>query len=411
MRILFLHQSFPGQFRHLVRHFADTGCDVTFITQPNGNHMTGIRRVNYEPNREPMGSTHHYIRDTERSVLYGQGAVRAAIQLAQAGWIPDIIVGHNGWGELLFLKEVFPDTPMLGYFEFYYHANGVDLNFDPEFQTEIDDAMRVRMKNTVNLLGLETCDAGLSPTLWQKSLYPVSAQSKIRVIHDGIDTLTTRPDDNAVLTLPDGTTLSRQDEILTYVARNLEPYRGIHTFLRALPELLARRPNARVVIVGGDGISYGRPSADGRSYREILLDEISIDLDRVHFLGQVSYEQFLQVLQISRLHVYLTYPFVLSWSMLEAMSAGCVVLGSATPPVQEVIEDGRNGFLTNFFDHGALATRAAELLADHSSLSAIRAAARHTVVERYDLHTRCLPQHLGFIDELRRGFRGRGSRH
>jgi glycosyltransferase involved in cell wall biosynthesis len=255
-----------------------------------------------------------------------------------------VIYAHTGWGESLFLKEVWPQAKLLGYFEFYYHPQGADCGFDPEFSSVfLQDAMRIRAKNASQLLALEQADLGVSPTQWQWSTFPSVYQDRISVIHDGIDTVRVRPDAAVKMQFArDNLTLTVRDEVITFVSRNLEPCRGYHRFVRSLPEIMVRRPKAHVLIVGGDGVSYSAPPAEGLSYRQIFLEEVKeqVDWNRVHFLGKIPYADFLCVLQLSSVHVYLTYPFVLSWSMLEAMAAQALVVGSATAPVTEVIRHG-----------------------------------------------------------------------
>jgi len=322
-----------------------------------------------------------------------------------------MILGHNAWGETLYLKDVFPDAPLLACFEFYYGASGRDVSFDPEFPDSLNARLRLRTLNAVNLMGLDAADLGHTATEWQHSTYPPRYRDMISVAHEGIDTGRVKPDRDAKLILPDGRTLTREDEIVTYVARNLEPYRGFHVFMRALPEIQRRRPGAHVVIVGGDDVSYGRAPANGRTWRQVMLAEVGsmLDLSRVHFLGRVPYDRYLKVLQVSSAHVYLTYPFVLSWSMLEAMAAGGVVVGSATPPVKEVIRDGENGLLADFFDTEAIAEKVESVLADPQRMEALRASARQTIVEKYDRATVCLPRQLRLIYGLTHGGPGQAS--
>ena len=404
MKILFVHQNFPGQYRHLAIHLAAVpGNQVVAITQRRDMQLPGVKNIVYKPQREVTPQMHHYLRKTEADVLNAQSVARAALGLKRSGFVPDIMLGHNGWGEILYLKDMFPQTPLLGYFEFFYRFSGADVGFDPGEALTFDTAPRIRTKNLGNLLGLDAADAGQCPTLWQKSTYPERYHPMLRVIHEGIDTDLALPDAKARLTLPAlGIDLAAGDEVVTYVARNLEPYRGFPSFMRSLPAILERRPNAHVLIVGGDDVSYGARLPKGQSYRQLLRDELgdTLDLRRVHFLGKVPYPVFLKILQISRVHVYLTYPFVLSWSMLEAMAAGCLLVASRTAPVEEVIRDGENGLLVDFFKPVEIAERVVTALEDRTLFTALRENARRTIIEKYDLKTICLPQQLAMIGEV-----------
>lgn len=404
MKILFVHQNFPGQYRHLAIHLAAVpGNQVVAITQRRDMQLPGVKNIVYKPQREVTPQMHHYLRKTEADVLNAQSVARAALGLKRSGFVPDIMLGHNGWGEILYLKDVFPQTPLLGYFEFFYRFSGADVGFDPGEALTFDTAPRIRTKNLGNLLGLDAADAGQCPTLWQKSTYPERYHPMLRVIHEGIDTDLALPDAKARLTLPAlGIDLAAGDEVVTYVARNLEPYRGFPSFMRSLPAILERRPNAHALIVGGDEVSYGVRLSKGQSYRQLLLDELgdTLDLRRVHFLGKVPYPVFMRILQISRVHVYLTYPFVLSWSMLEAMAAGCLLIASRTAPVEEVIHDGENGLLVDFFKPVEIAERVVTALEDRTLFTALRENARRTIIEKYDLKTICLPQQLAMIEEV-----------
>ena len=324
MIALFIHQNFPGQYRHIVRSLADSPNNtVHFITQPNRNEMVGVEKVIYTIPPMPRLNCHPFTLDFDVAVRHGMAVVEACQGLLARGIRPDIICGHSGWGELLFIKDIFPDVPILTYFEFYYHFNHVDVGFDSEFPSGNVDAFRLRAKNAVNLLSFDSADWGNAPTQWQKQTYPPEMRSRISVIHEGVDTNLVRPNPDAWLFLKRGNIrLSVHDEVVTYVARNLEPYRGFHIFMRAVSEILRRRPRTHVVIIGADGVSYGSPAPPGTSYRDMMLDELGLRVEsRIHFLGQVPYDAYLNLLQVSSAHIYLTYPFVLSWSFLEAMSA------------------------------------------------------------------------------------------
>lgn len=403
MKILLIHQNFPGQYLHLARHLgAQQGNEVVFLTQRKVGSLPGVKKLVYAPKRKPSRQTHHYLRETEAGVLNAQEVARAALSLRNASFVPDVMLGHNGWGEIWYLKDIFPKSPLIGYFEFFYRTEGADVEFEPGVSEQLDTAPRLRTKNAGNLLGLEAADLGQCPTRWQQSLYPERYHSMLRVIHEGVDTRAVKPDPAAKLKLPgSGREFTGTDEIVTYVARNLEPYRGFQVFMRSLPAILSRRPKAHVLVVGGDEVSYGIRLPKGKTYREEMLKELggSLDLSRVHFLGRVPYPVFLTLLQISRAHVYLTYPFVLSWSMLEAMSTGCLVIGSKTAPVEEVLRHGENGLLVDFFDTAGIADAVVDALANPGAYRAIRERARRTVIEGYDLHTLALPAQLKLVRE------------
>lgn len=403
MRILFVHQNFPGQYLHLARHLgAQPGNEVVFLTQRKDGALPGVKKVVYAPKRKPFPQTHHYLREAEAGVLNGQEVARAALALKNTGFVPDVMLGHNGWGEIWYLKDIYPNTPLIGYFEFFYRTEGADIEFEPGVADQLDTAPRLRTRNVGNLLGLEAADLGQCPTRWQQSLYPERYRSMLRVVHEGIDTRVVCLNPAAKLKLPGSEReLTIQDEVITYVARNLEPYRGFQVFMRSLPAILARRPNAHVVIVGGDDVSYGIRLPEGKTYRAEMLKELgdTLDLSRVHFLGRVPYATFLTVLQISRAHVYLTYPFVLSWSMLEALSAGCLVIGSKTAPVEEVLRHRENGLLVDFFGTAGIADAVVDALANPGAYRAIRERARRSVIEAYDLHSLALPAQLKLVRE------------
>lgn len=401
MNWLFIHQNFPGQYVHVARHLAAAGDRVVFITQQRERELQGVRKIVYAPQPRAAG-VHPFVGDINAAVENGLAVARICEDLKRQGFTPDLVAGHNGWGEILYVKDCWPSVPLLGYFEFFYRAHHSDLDFDPEFPPNPTDGMRIRTRNAINLLGLETADWGQTPTEFQRGLYPERYRRGISVIHEGIDTAQIRPDASTRLWLSGGLSLSRSDLLITYSARNLEPYRGFHVMMRTLPRLLERHPTARVLITGGNEVSYGRRPTTAANWRQQLLAELAgkLDLRRVHFLGRLNYPQYLAMLQISSVHIYLTYPFVLSWSLLEAMAAGCTVVASRTAPVEEVIRDGDNGYLVDFFDSDALAERVGEILLHRDGQDRIRDAARQTVVERFDLATKCLPAYLALLRRL-----------
>ena len=405
MNILFIHQNFPGQFGKLAEKLAENSENrVVTLGEKKKNkrfRKPGVIDYWYEKPSISSSDTHAYLRLMDTNVRRGQAVYRALRALRKRGENPGIVVVHPGWGESLFIKDIFPQAKVILYCEFYYSSCGGDFGFDQEKEPNEDAYLRIRIKNATQLLALENFDAGYSPTQWQKKRFPDFVQDKIRCIHDGVDTVKVFPNPEASLKIGEnGPGITPDDEVLTYCARNLEPHRGFHIFMRALPEILERRPECRVNIVGGDEVSYGRYLPMGQTYREKMIAETGLDSDRVHFLGRVPYAKYLSMLQCSTVHAYLTYPFVLSWSAVEAMSAGCLIVGSDTEPVREVIQDGKNGFLVDFHDSDAFADKIVWALENREEMSGIRAAARQTVVDKYNFETRSLPSLLELIEEF-----------
>ncbi|OKH27257.1 glycosyltransferase family 4 protein [Chroogloeocystis siderophila] len=399
MRILFLHTNFPAQYRHIAQVLAsDPNNQVVFCTKNQDVSLPNIYKAIFEPSRNPHPSTHHYVRPLESAVLHGQAVYKIAEQLKARQFIPDVICGHSGWGPTLFVKDAFPNTPLICYFEWFYHARGSDADFDPSDPLNIDDIARIRIKNAPILIDLYSCDRGLSPTYWQRAQFPPEFHSKISVLHDGVDTEYFKPKPGVKLVLPN-LDLSGVDELVTYVARGMEPYRGFPQFIEAIAYIQERRPNCHVVIVGSERVCYGKSLPDGESYKEFMLKKVPLDLSRVHFTGSLPYNQYLQVIQASSAHVYLTRPFVLSWSMIEAMSTGCLVIGSNTAPVAEVIQDGENGLLVDFFAPQQIADRVDQVLDHPTRMAELRAKAREKVLERYALAD-LLPKHLEMIESV-----------
>jgi glycosyltransferase involved in cell wall biosynthesis len=408
MNLLFIHQNFPGQFKFLAPTLAARGHCVIAMTMQKvkATIWQGVTLVPYATSRGTTPGVHPWMSDFETKTIRGEACFLAALQLREQGFTPDMIVAHPGWGESLFLKEIWPSVRLGIYCEFYYHPEGADVGFDPEFPPrDVGDVCRLRLKNLNNLLHFEIADAGLSPTHWQASTFPSSFRDRIAVIHDGINTDAIAPNPTVSLTLNNRLQLTRGDEIITFVNRNLEPYRGYHIFMRALPEILQRRSQARVLIVGGDEVSYGAPPEDGGKWKDIFVKEVhpqigDEDWARVHFLGNLPYQHFIPLLQLSRVHVYLTYPFVLSWSLLEAMSAGCAIIASDTQPLREAIIEDETGRLVDFFDTAGLADAVCQLLDDPCARDRLGAQARHFAQCHYDLKTICLPKQLEWVETL-----------
>jgi len=416
MNILFIHQNFPGQFKFLAPALVKLRHRVLAMTLQKIEATTwqGVELISYKTNRITTPKVHPWVGDFETKTIRAEACFRAALEMKANGFTPDIIVAHHGWGESLFLKEVWPQSKMGIYCEFFYHPHGADINFDPEFPSlDPGEACRVQLKNLNNLLHFEVADAGISPTHWQASTFPEAFRNHISVIHDGIDTNAVAPNPNVSLSLKRSSgedfKLTRNDEVITFVNRNLEPYRGFHTFMRALPELLRARPNARVLLVGGDDVSYGtRPDEKkygASKWKDVFINEVRSqisdqDWERVHFLGHIPYKYFIPLLQLSTVHVYLTYPFVLSWSLLEAMSAGCAIVASDTHPLKEAIVHNETGLLTSFFDPASLVECVVKLLDSPKERQRLGKNARKFAQSNYDLQNTCLPKQIEWVTGL-----------
>lgn len=412
MKILFIHQNFPAQFKHLAPVLARNPANqvMAMIAQKTElREWQGVKLIPYRFQRGTTPNVHPWVSDFETKTIRGEACFRAALELRRSGFTPDVIVTHPGWGESLFLKDVWPSAKLGMYCEFFYQAQGLDVGFDPEFPPKDEgDACRLRLKNLNNLVHFRIADAGISPTHWQASTFPEDFRQRITVIHDGIDTTSITPNPHVNLTTNGASgshVLTKEDEVITFVNRNLEPYRGYHIFMRALPALLKRRPNARVLIVGGDDVSYGARAPAGQKWKDIFINEVrplitDDDWGRVHFFGNIPYHHFIPLLQLSTVHVYLTYPFVLSWSLLEAMSVGCAIVASNTQPLREAIEHDQTGRLVNFFDTNQLTDEICALLDDPETRSRLATNAREFAVSHYDLHSICLPKQLQWIDAL-----------
>ncbi len=390
VKFLFIHQNFPGQFLHIVRHLAASNQhEVVFITEPNENYINGVRKVPYMKPPPAAAEAHAAARELDGGVRRAEIVAHTADNLRQLGFEPDIVIGHHGWGEMLNLRDVWPKVPMLGYLEFYYQPIGIDVGFDPEFPVPVADFPRIRAKNAINHIALNLGGEGQSPTEWQLSTYPAWARSQINLVWEGVDLDVCRPNPKirrAPLVIGD-MTIEPTDRLVTYVSRDLEPYRGFPLMMRAIPHLLRARKDIKVVMVGGDGVSYGNAPAGGGTWREVMSREIGRGLDpaRVVFPGRIPYAMYLSMLQRSDAHVYLTYPFVASWSLREAMATGCAIIGSDSQPVREFITDGENGLLTSFFDPPGLARTVIKVLDDTALNERLRASARRYAEARLSM--------------------------
>ena len=406
-QILFIHNNFPAQFGFLVRHLQAQGHRCAAIASNTGRAVPGVTLTTWRLARGTSPGIFSPATRAEADMLRGVAAAREAVALRDSGFSPDLVVAHPGWGESLFVAEVFQSARQILYGEFYYRSSGGDVGFDPEFgKPSLDEAIRVHAKNATGLLAYSQADRIVSPTRFQGSLLPEMVQDRVRVIHEGVDTQAVRPDGNRPgrIVLPGGVVLDGTGPVVTFVNRRFEPMRGFHTFMRALPALLERVPNAQIVLIGADHpATYGAPAGEGTTWKARLMAELEgrLDLSRVHFTGTLPLAEMHALMRISRAHVYLTYPFALSWSCLEAMALGCLVVGSRTAPVEEVIEHGRNGLLVDMFDAPALAECLVEVCGrPREAFAQLRVAARQTILDRFDRARVCEPAWTGLVEEV-----------
>ena len=400
MKILFTHRVFPGQFRNLLARLTkDQRNQIKFLAfQLHEAPDPALDVIRYQPARKAGDSTHPCVMSTEEAVLFGQAAYRAALRLKEQGFYPDVIFGHSGWGPTLYLRDLFPRTTFLAYFEWFYRARGSSHGFHPNIPLTPEFEQQIRTKNVPILMDLAAAQAGVTPTHWQRQQFPAEYRHKIEVIHDGVDTEFFSPARQDLYLPRLGLDLRGKKQIVTYVATGMEPMRGFPEFMKMVSWLQRRFPHCEVVVVGEDRTEYSNPLASGKTYRQLMLELLPFDLSRLHFTGRLSLEEYRHVLQASAVHVYLTFPFILSWSALEAMSCGCLVVGSATPPVQEVIKDKTNGLLVDFFDVRGLAERVAMVLDNPAAFDFLRENARETVLQKYDSRL-MLERQLNFVQQ------------
>ncbi len=406
MKLLFVHQNMPGQYRELTQWLGASGeHEIYFLTcRQKPPPIKGVKPVIYKVHHKPDAKAYKLSTNWEAAAGYGFGCAQAAKQLRdKTGFVPDIIIGHAGWGELSFIKQVYPDVPVIGFFEYYYNMTGGIVGFDPEAPTNEHTPFIQMAHNVTHLVNIEVADLGHVPMFWQRDRFPESFHDKLYVCHDGIRTDKLRPNPDVSLSLGRlERPLTRDDEVITYLSRNLEKARGFHQFMRALPEILAARPKARVVVVGGNDTSYGGKSDHPGGLRGQMEEEIGnhIDWSRVHFLGRVPYNHFQEIVQISRCHIYLSAPFVLSWSLLEAMSMSATIVASDVAPVREAMTHGETGLLVDFFNPDAIAGQVIDVCRQPEKYAHIGPNARAHVVKNYDFLNVCLPEHIRQINAL-----------
>lgn len=384
--VLFVHNNFPAQFRDLALGLLARGVPCCAIGQDHAGVMAQVRTARYSLPRGSTPGIYPLAVRAEADLIRGRTAYDAAKALQAEGWDPEIIVGHPGWGEMTFLREAFPNARQVAFAEYYYRGRGMDVGFDTEFfPFEQESVFRAEAKNAVMGLAYAEADAIVSPTEFQASALPRPFRERARVIHEGVDVEAIHPAPAEAFTLDDGRVIAPGAPVITHVNNNMEPLRGLHILARALPRVLEAMPDAQVLIVGDAAKRpYGGQAPDERTWRDVCFDGVAYDPARVHFLGRVPHERMLSALRLGVAHVYYTYPFVLSWSLVEAMASGCYVIGSDTPPLHDAIEDGVNGRLLPFFDVAALSDALISACRNPAASAPLRAAARAKAVASFD---------------------------
>lgn len=397
MKILFIHRTFPAQFEYLIHYLLkNKDNEISFITNnKSSKEITGVKKYIYDI-EETSKTTNEYISGFEDAVAHSKSVFLILEKLKKEGYKPDLIYGFSGWGSSMFAKEVYPEVPYLCYFEHMGRINDSIYDFgNKEVSSEL--ATKIKCSNANILIDLESCDGGITPTKWQKKLFPKAYQGKIKVLHEGINTSICKPDKSTTVHIEDkGLTLGINDEVITYGTRGIEEYRGFPQFMKALEILQKKRPKMHAIIAGADKVFYGQENI---SYKEKMENELDLDMSRIHFTGVIPFESYIGILQISSAHIYLTYPMMLSWSLLNAMSTGCCIVASDTNPVKEFITDNQNGLLTDFFDTNSLVEKI-EFAIEHKNIAEqLGINARKLIIEKYS-QDELLPKHLGYIESF-----------
>jgi len=387
--VLFVHTNFPAQFRDLAQTLVARGVPCWAIGQAASPGVQGVRIGRYALDRGTTPQIFPFAVRAEADLIRGTAALRMAQAMKAQGVEPQVIVGHPGWGETIFLDEVWPNARQALFSEFFYRGRGLDIDFDNEFLPATEDAiLRGKAKNAVMTLALTDAEIIVAPTEFQASVLPPVFRPRVRVIHEGVDVDAVRPGPADPFALPDGRVIAPGTPVITYANNHMEPMRGLHIFARALPRLMAEVPEAQVLMFGQDSPRpYGGAPPEGRTWRQVAFEGLAVDPARLHVLGKTPHAQLLAAMRLSTAHVYYTYPFVLSWSLVEALASGCYVIGSDTPPVRDAIEDGVNGRLLPFFDADGLAQAMIEACRDPAASAPLRAAARATAVAKFSSRT------------------------
>jgi glycosyltransferase involved in cell wall biosynthesis len=399
MNILFIHPNFPAQFRYMAQWFGSHGHRTVFATENLRPEwvIPGVVKVAYKA--KPVDTAQPTLfQPLHQAAAHAEAVLHLGRELKKRGFVPDVVCGASGWGGTWFIRDVFPQARLVGYFEWYYDPDSADSQFGIAEPLLDHRRINLRLRNTVMINDLLTCDACITPTQWQRQQFPEPFRDTLKVLHDGIDTEYFSPEPSIPLSIPN-LPLTGDETIVTYATRGMEPYRGFPQFIESLPQILDELPDCHVVIAGEDRVCYGARRSDGKTWKQAMLEKIALPAERVHFIGRLPYGHYRQLLRRSTVHVYLTRPFVLSWSLLEAMSCGCAVVASDTEPVHEVIRDGENGVYADFQSPADIAQKVIEMAKRGPEAGEMRRQARETVVKNYSLSSN-LPRQLQILANI-----------
>lgn len=402
--ILFVHNNFPGQFGFIARAMMERGCRVAAIASNGAKGIEGVTLVKWGLKRGTAKDIFPDAVRAEADLMRGRAAAECALKLREQGFSPKVIVGHPGWGEMIYMKEIWPNARQVLYGEYYYRSSGGDVGFDMEFGVPTqDELLRVHPKNATQILQYSEADRIVCPTPFQAGRFPSLLHNRITIIHEGVDVDAIKPAPSARVELSSGREVTRGDQVVTFINRRFEPMRGFHIFMRALPAMMNALPKAEFILIGADEPGgYGKPAPKGTTWGRVFLEEVkdNIDTSRLHFMGTVPHPVMLSALSISSAHVYYTYPFVLSWSLLEAMASECAIIASDTPPVRDALTHGVNAHLVDFFDVPGLSNAVATAVSKPETMAAMRLGARRSVVAEWDRKRHCEPRWIKLMAEM-----------
>lgn len=365
LRLLLVHQNFPGQFRQLAPYLQARGHELVAVGSHQRPVSLAARILRYPEPAKPQVPLSYSAGLWHEALQRAEAVAQLAAGLAAEGWQPDRILAHSGWGETLGLSAVWPTVPQILWPELWVRPEHGGFGCDPQKpRPGLPQHLEQLGRNTITRAALADAQAWVLPTRHQAASFPPEFQgSRLHVIHEGIDSTQACPNPGVSFEVR-GCRIDRSVPTLTLINRNLERLRGFDVFMRALPAVMAAEPRLRVLVVGGNEPGYGggQPTTP---LRQRMLQELDgqLDHDRLHFLGRIPYDQLIAVMQASWVHVYLSYPFVLGWSLLEAMACGCAIVGSEGMPVAEVITSGVEGVLVPHDRPDLLADRVVRLLA------------------------------------------------